>query len=186
MSHFRSIVLLLAALLVPSVARATVLDPNTASQAELDTWPGIGPVKASAIISYRSQHPFKTCPELDNVPGIGPATLAQILPLCTITGNPPPPPPEGSTTATVGTAEPAPTSTSSPQQTAAPSGNKVNINTANANQLQGLPGIGKTKAEAIIQYRTQIGGFKSCDELDNVTGIGPSTLAQVLPLCTVE
>lgn len=47
----------------------------------------------------------------------------------------------------------------------------VNINTANENELMELPGIGKSKAGAIIEYR-QKSKFNSIDEIKNVPGIG--------------
>ena len=52
----------------------------------------------------------------------------------------------------------------------------VNINTATVDQLMTLPGIGATKAQAIISYRSSHGNFTSIDQLDNVPGIGPSTI----------
>ncbi|QYJ77698.1 ComEA family DNA-binding protein [Shewanella acanthi] len=55
---------------------------------------------------------------------------------------------------------------------AAPDITSVNINTATAEQLQSLKGIGVAKAKAIIDYRTQNGKFKSIDDLANVSGIG--------------
>ena len=61
------------------------LDINTATQAELESLPGIGPVTAEAILAYREEYGyFKTVEELDNVPGIGSGTLRQILDLITI------------------------------------------------------------------------------------------------------
>ena len=48
----------------------------------------------------------------------------------------------------------------------------VNINTAGADELKALPGIGPAKAEAIVEYRNQHGNFKSVEELNNVKGIG--------------
>ena len=53
---------------------------------------------------------------------------------------------------------------------------QVNINTATREQLDGLKGIGPTKAQAIVDYRRKNGPFKSVDELENVPGIGPGTL----------
>ena len=50
----------------------------------------------------------------------------------------------------------------------------VNINTAGADELKALPGIGPAKAEAIVEYRKQHGNFKSVEELKNVKGIGES------------
>ncbi|MGH4118839.1 helix-hairpin-helix domain-containing protein [Clostridium sp.] len=52
----------------------------------------------------------------------------------------------------------------------------ININTAEKDQLNTLPGIGDVKADAIIKYREENGGFKSIDELIKVGGIGEKTL----------
>ena len=54
-------------------------------------------------------------------------------------------------------------------------GNKVNINTANLQQLQQLNGIGEKKAQQIIAYRQKSGQFKSIEELKQVSGIGEKT-----------
>jgi len=54
---------------------------------------------------------------------------------------------------------------------------KVNINTATAEQIaNGLKGIGLKKAEAIITYRKNHGGFKKVEQLLEVKGIGEGTL----------
>lgn len=55
--------------------------------------------------------------------------------------------------------------------------NKVNINTADAAQLQKLNGIGEKKAQQIISYRQKNGQFKAVDELKQVSGIGDKTFA---------
>lgn len=52
----------------------------------------------------------------------------------------------------------------------------VNINTANKEELKTLTGIGDSKADAIIKYREENGGFKSVEELMKVSGIGEKTL----------
>lgn len=61
------------------------INVNTASLAQLDTLPQIGPVTAKAIIDYRTAHgPFKSVNQLDNVKGIGPKTIDKIKNLITI------------------------------------------------------------------------------------------------------
>jgi len=53
----------------------------------------------------------------------------------------------------------------------------VNINKANAAAIQqNLVGIGPIKAEAIVSYRNKNGKFKSLDDLQNVTGLGPALI----------
>ena len=55
---------------------------------------------------------------------------------------------------------------------------KVNINTANAEQIAAaLNGVGDNKAKAIVEYRTSYGKFKSIESLENVDGIGEKTVA---------
>jgi competence protein ComEA len=78
--------LIIALLACISFAFAAV-NVNTATQAELETLNGIGPVKAKAIIDYRSKNgPFKSLEELDKVPGIGQGTLAKIKNDVTLSG----------------------------------------------------------------------------------------------------
>ena len=55
----------------------------------------------------------------------------------------------------------------------------VNLNTATADELEALPGIGKAKAAAIVEYRKQNGGFKNKEELKQVKGIGDKIYEQV-------
>lgn len=52
----------------------------------------------------------------------------------------------------------------------------VNINTATVDELTSLKGVGRAKAEAIVKYREQSGGFKSVDDLQAVKGIGPKLI----------
>ncbi|MEO8107715.1 MAG: helix-hairpin-helix domain-containing protein [Actinomycetes bacterium] len=58
----------------------------------------------------------------------------------------------------------------------------VNLNTATPVELETLPGIGPVLAAAIVDWRTQNGGFTSVDQLEQVSGIGPATFADIAPL----
>ena len=160
---------------------------NTADQSELETLPGIGASKAVAILQYRTDHgAFKSVDELDNVAGIGPATLASLRDLVTVGA-----PGAAATQAPAATPEAASASTTTststtPSAPVASSCSATNINTADASALEALPGIGPSKAAAIVQYRTDHGKFATCDELDNVSGIGPATLAGLRDCCAVK
>ncbi len=66
------------------------------------------------------------------------------------------------------------------------SGGKVNINTADAEQLKSLPGIGDTKAADIIAYREEHGSFGSIEDIQNVNGIGESTYNRISSYITVN
>ena len=70
-------------------------------------------------------------------------------------------------------------------QTSAPSP-QININTATAQQLQLLPGIGETLARRIIDYRETNGDFKSTEELMNVTGIGEKIFDSINDYITIN
>ncbi len=63
---------------------------------------------------------------------------------------------------------------------------KVNINTANVEELATLPGIGSTKAEAIVQYRKDNGQFKKVEDLTEVKGIGDKIVDKIKPEVTIE
>jgi len=62
---------------------------------------------------------------------------------------------------------------------------KININTADATELDKLPGIGPAKAADIIAYRDQKGSFQTIEELKDVKGIGDKTFENLKDLVTV-
>ena len=65
-------------------------------------------------------------------------------------------------------------------------GEKININTASALDLERLPGIGEKRAQDIVAYREEHGRFESGEELDNVSGIGAGILSGLRDYATVE
>ncbi|MBY0012824.1 ComEA family DNA-binding protein [Paenibacillus typhae] len=56
---------------------------------------------------------------------------------------------------------------------------RINVNTADASALTDLPGIGEKKAQAIIDYRSSKGAFRSLADLGKVKGIGPKMLEKL-------
>ncbi|WP_276356316.1 ComEA family DNA-binding protein [Cohnella caldifontis] len=74
-----------------------------------------------------------------------------------------------------------PSSSSEPASAAA----LLDLNTATEAELDGLPGVGPSKARAILEYRNAHGGFRSVDELLQVKGIGAKMLERIRPLVRV-
>ena len=62
----------------------------------------------------------------------------------------------------------------------------VNVNTATTEELQLRPGIGASRADALIELRKQRGGFKSLEQLKDVKGIGDASLERLRPYVRFE
>ena len=75
--------------------------------------------------------------------------------------------------------EPAPASDNSSSPGGSASGSGVSLNSATAEELMELKGVGEVTAHAIVAYREEHGGFKDVEELLEVSGIGPAKLAQL-------
>ena len=87
------------------------------------------------------------------------------------------------------TSEPYTVTVSAPQEPSAPDpallpGEVIDLNAADAYDLDRLPGIGPAKAEAILAYREEYGPFQSVDDLLSVSGIGEVTLENLRPYVT--
>lgn len=61
----------------------------------------------------------------------------------------------------------------------------VNLNTASASDLEGLPGIGAKTAARIVEYRQKNGPFKKVEELMNVRGVGEKNFLKLKPQISV-
>jgi competence protein ComEA len=89
----------------------------------------------------------------------------------------------GLVAATGAAAQEAPRSSA---KASAPAGAPINLNTATVAQLETLPGIGKSTAERILEYRQKNGGFKKVEDLMNVRGIGEKSFLKMKALITVN
>ncbi|WP_018655069.1 ComEA family DNA-binding protein [Actinomadura flavalba] len=86
-------------------------------------------------------------------------------------------------------APPSPTSPpADPGATGAPPGNGalIDLNTATLESLQTLPGVGPVLAQRIIDHRTRQGPFRSIDQLQDVSGIGPRRFTDLKPLVRAD
>ena len=157
---------------------------NTATAEELDAVPGIGPARAESIVAYRTQNgPFRTVRDLESVSGIGPRNIEPMLPYLTV---------DGTTMVTLsggGVTDPAREASverSPPAIEAATVAALINLNTATAEELESLKGIGPTLAARIVTYREEYGPFQTVEDVMRVSGIGPGKLAGFADRVTVE
>lgn len=140
------------------------VDPNRADEVQLDRLPGIGPSTARAILAARAGGAVFTAPEdLLSVPGIGTASLARIRDRLDLSDPPARRP-----------------SVAGPERRGAESA-VVDLNRADLDALQQLPGVGPAIAGRILEAR-QEQLFTSVDDLTRVRGIGPATVERLRPL----
>lgn len=65
-------------------------------------------------------------------------------------------------------------------------GGKVNLNTADQSQLETISGIGPVMAQKILEMRNKKGRFQSISDLDEISGVGPSLLAELQKSAVVQ
>ncbi len=145
------------------------VDINKADIETLTQLPGIGHVKAKAIIDYREKiGKFKSLDEITKVKGIGEKTLAKIVSYLEIAGD--------------SIIIKSSLSTEEEKEIT----KKIDINNASLDELTLLIGIGEKKAQAIVKYREEMGNFKRIEDIMNVKGIGNSTYEKNKDKITVE
>jgi competence protein ComEA len=141
------------------------VDVDAASATELARLPKVGPRLAKVIVADREAHgAFGSLAGLDRVSGIGPGLLKVLAPHVVFSG----------AGTRVSPSAPLP---SGPSAQGAPS--PLNLNSATVAELDALPGIGPSRAAAILQYRERHGPFAEVDELARVPGLGVAAVARL-------
>jgi competence ComEA-like helix-hairpin-helix protein len=140
-------------------------DINKASADDISAIQGIGKKVVNKILEERAKGEFKSMKDLKKIKGIGDKTYMKLI--CTFQV-----PAEGPLTCTF--------------KAPGKDDKKVNLNTADESQLDGLPGLGKKKVEFIIKHRTEKGWFKKPGDLDQVKGFGEKNIAKLLPYIETE
>lgn len=131
------------------------IDADRASAAELQRLPGIGAVTARRIVADRdSVGRFGSLAALGRVRGIGPATLKSLAPWLTFSG----PPAEA-----LGGDHQA----------------QISLNHAGQSSFESLPGIGATRAAAIVAFRDSAGPFRQIADLARVRGISAALVKRL-------
>lgn len=139
------------------------IDPNRATEVELDRLPGVGPSTARAIVAAREAGAVFRAPEdLESVRGIGSSTVERIRPALDLSH--PPPPQHG------GARREEPL---------------VDLNHADLEGLQSLPGVGPALAQRILDARREQ-MFTSLEDVARVRGIGPATIERFRSRATVS
>jgi competence protein ComEA len=190
---------LLMLVLIPlTTLAAGLVDINTASSEQIQALPGVGKKTADAIVAAR---PFKSVEDLKKVKGIGEAKFAKLKGEVSVDASAPAAPvaaavntvnnkaakAANSTEKTVNNVNSAASQVANSASGSAKggsmkSGETVNLNTASAEELDRLPGIGPVKAKAIIAARP----FSTVEDLTKVKGIKQATLEKVRPYVTVK
>ncbi len=150
-------------------AFAQLVDLNTASLSALMSLPGIGEKRAEQIIAFREiKGQIVSADDLLEIDGFGPATVDNIRPFVA-----------QSTTERPGNVTAG--DDSSAGAGAAPDV-PVDLNSGSLSALMSLPGIGETRAAAIIRFRELNGPIESADDLLEIEGIGKATVDNIRPL----
>ena len=149
-------------------------DLNRADRDELVAVSGIGPAGAESILKHRGDRGgFKSLDELSDVTGIGAQAVQNLRKRFTISGK----------RAGAAASSKGETNDKSVEKSR---NAKSDLNRADRDELVAVPGIGPAGAESILKHRGARGGFKSMDELSDVTGIGAQTVQNLRERFTIS
>ncbi len=162
------------------------VDLNQADHAQLLQVSGIGDRTADKIEAYRQEHgDFRSPEELTRVRGIGPATYQKMSDWVTVR----PETSKAGDNAIVAKQPaknlPADTKTKKPSRKEENLKGPIDINQANGQELQQLPGIGPKLAQRILDERAK-SPFQSVEDLRRVSGIGPKIMERLRPYVKVR
>ena len=144
------------------------VDLNTAGLSDLMSLPGIGEKRAEQIITFRDTYgPIVSADDLLEIDGFGPATVDSIRSFV------------AQSTADNSAEQTADADSST--STGAEQEEPVDLNTGSLSALMSLPGIGETRAAAIIRFRELNGPIESADDLLEIDGIGRATVDNIRP-----
>ena len=174
---------LASVLISQGIALAAPVDINSASLKELESLPGVGSATAKKIVANR---PYKSVDELTKA-GLSKKAIDKLRPLVTVgaaapAAAPAAAAPKAAVPKTVPAAAKAKTAAEKPAATKLAPGQKVNINAATMDQLIALPGIGPSKAQAIIDGRP----YKTPEDIMKVKGIKGGTYNKIKDFITVQ
>ena len=152
------------------------IDVDAATAAELVRLPRVGPSLAKSIVADRAARgPFGSLEALGRVRGVGPGLLRAVEPHVQFSGPASP--------LTAG----SPAVTPPEALSAAVPRTPLDLNLAGEEDLLRLPGIGATKAKAVLETRRRLGGrFSKVEDLVRVPGVGPKTVEKLRGLVEVR
>jgi competence protein ComEA len=165
------------------------IDLNQANRAQLLQVPGIGDKTAEKIETYRQEHgPIRSKEELTQIQGIGPAKYEKVKNWVTVRPEEPRVVVDSSAIPLQSrrpAADPAkPTITIKASKKEDSIKEPIDVNQADWQELQKLPGIGPKIAQRILDERAKL-PFRTVDDLRRVSGIGPKILERLRPYVKV-